>query len=152
MNKKYSVKLSAADQTYIEQKMRDGKTPAGIRKRCMILIMADEHAGLIPTQEEIARRCQVSDVTVFQTIKGYCTLGIENVLCYQKRTDPPKQPIVTGEIEAHIIALACSTPPKGFSRWTIRLLAKRAVELEIIDSIGRETVRTTLKKHNLNRI
>lgn len=150
MNKKYEVRLTTADQAYIQEKLNDAKTSVGIRKRCMILLMVDEHAGTIPTQGEIAQRVGVSDVTVYQTIKTYCLFGIEDTLQYRKRAEPPRRPVITGEVEARIIALACSEPPKGFARWTIRLLAKRAVELEIIESIGRETIRTTLKKHNLS--
>ncbi len=151
MNKKYEVRLNSEDHAHIQKKLNDVKTPAGIRRRCMVLLMADESAGAIPTQAEIAQRCDASEVTVYQTIKDYCRFGIEGALQYRKRAEPPRQPMVTGEVEARIIALACSEPPAGFSRWTIRLLAKRAVELEIVESIGRETIRTTLKKHNSSR-
>ncbi|MGM1023708.1 MAG: hypothetical protein ACQEXV_25015 [Bacillota bacterium] len=57
---------------------------------------------------------------------------------------------MTGEVEARIIALACSEPPKGYARWTIRLLTRRVIELNILESVGRETIRTTLKKQNLS--
>lgn len=150
MNKKYHVQLSETDREYIEMKLNDENTSKSIRKRCNILLMADETAGKPPTQEEIAKRCSVCDVTIYHTIRDYCTNGIEEALQYQSRTKPSREPIVTGEVEARLIALACGEPPQGFSRWTIRLLAQKAVELEIVPAIGRETVRTTLKKHNLN--
>lgn len=150
VNKKHIVRLSQSDQVYIQQKINDKKVSAGIRKRCMVLLLADESAGTIPTQSEIATRCKVSEVTVFQTIKDYCTEGIEHTLQYRKRADSPRKRIVSGEIEAHLIALACSAPPKGFSKWTLRLLTKHAIELDFVHSIGRETIRKTLKKHNLS--
>ena len=143
MNRKYEVRLTTADHTHIQEKLNDAKTSAGIRKRCMILLMVDEQAGTIPTQAEIAQRCNASDVTVYQTIKAYCLFGIEHTLQYRKRAEPPRRRLITGETEARIIALACSEPPKGVTRWTIRLVAKRAVELEILETIGRETIRTT---------
>jgi hypothetical protein len=122
-----------------------------IRKRANILLLADERAGKPMKQEEISVRCGVSDVTVFHTLKDYCTYGFDYTLTF-KRTKATNPPIVTGEAEAHIIALACGEPPQGFSRWTIRLLTERVVELKILDHVSRETVRGTLKKHNLDSV
>jgi hypothetical protein len=87
---------------------------------------------------------------VYQTIKDYYQNGLEYVLRRRKHENPPRTPIVNGEDEARIIALACGEPPEGFSRWSVRLLTNRIVELQIVPSIGRETVRSTLKKHNLS--
>ncbi|BBB90829.1 MAG TPA: helix-turn-helix domain-containing protein [Methylomusa anaerophila] len=150
MNKKYHVKLNDREKEYVYQVMNQDKTCKSVKKRCTILLLADETVGKPPTQEEIAQRCGVSDVTAYQTIKDYSNQGIEYTLRSQKPAQLPRKPIITGEIEARIIALACSEPPKGFSRWTIRLLARKAVELEIIEAVGREAIRTTLKKHNLS--
>jgi len=69
----------------------------------------------------------------------------------KKRATPPVAPKVTGDVEAHIIALCCSSPPEGYSRWTVRLLADKCVELGIIDSISPMTINRTLKKTNLSR-
>lgn len=102
------------------------------------------------TQEEIAARCGVSDVTVYHTVRDYCERGIEYALHFQKREKPPRPAIVTGEKEARIIALACGEPPAGFSRWTVRLLTEKVVELSIMPEVSRETIRRTLKKRNLN--
>jgi hypothetical protein len=71
-------------------------------------------------------------------------------LSFKKRENPTNPPIVTGEKEARLIALACGTPPEGYSRWTVRLLADKAVELDIFPHISRETIRTVLKKQSLN--
>jgi transposase len=150
MNKKYVVGLSEEERQVIVNTVDDRTTPKTIRKRCNVLLFADNMVGEPITQGEIAARIGISDVCVYQTIKGYCLNGLDYVLRRRKHEQPPRKPIVTGEDEARIIALACGEPPEGFSRWSVRLLTKRIVELEIIPSIGRETVRTTLKKLNLS--
>ncbi|WP_226002987.1 helix-turn-helix domain-containing protein [Paenibacillus sp. BJ-4] len=98
----------------------------------------------------MARRSGVSDVTVFYTVKDYCTRGLHETLSYRKRAEPARPSQVTDEVEARIITLACSEPPEGYARWTVRLLTRRVIELNILESVGRETIRTTLKKQNLN--
>ncbi len=74
------------------------------------------------------------------------------LLARKKRETPPVPAKVTGEVEAHVIALACGKPPKGYSKWTLRLLANKAVELGYIDSISHVTVSNILKKTNLSLI
>jgi hypothetical protein len=150
MNKKYTVELSSGERKQIFSTLNATDTPKTIRKRCNVLLLADASVGKPIIQEEIANRCGVSDVCVYQTIKDYCLSGLLHVLRRREHAKPPRSPIVCGEDEARIIALACSEPPEGFSRWSIRLLTERIIELQIVPSIGRETVRTTLKKHNLS--
>jgi len=70
----------------------------------------------------------------------------------KKRETPPVPAKITGEVEAHIIALACSEPPKGCARWTLHLLASKAVELAYVDGLSFKSVQRVLKKHNLNLI
>jgi transposase len=152
MNKKYAVKLTKSERLRVFQTVDCRDTPRTIRKRCNVLLLADLSAGKPIIQEEIALRCGVSDVCVYKTVKDYCIKGLNYVLRRREHETPPRKSIVNGEDEARIIALACGEPPEGFSRWTVRLLAKRIVELQIVPSIGRETVRITLKKHNLNLI
>ena len=152
MNKKYTVALSKEERLLIFETADADNTPKTIRKRCNILLLADTSVGKPIVQEEMAIRCGVSDVCVYQTVKDYCIQGLSYVLRRREHENPPRKPVVTGEDEARIIALACGEPPEGFSRWTVRLLTQRIVELQIVPTIGRETVRTTLKKHSLNRI
>jgi len=150
MNKKYVVKLTEEERLIIF-KTADSKTmPKTIRRRCNVLLLADTSVGRSISQEEISVRCGISDVCVYQTVKDYCTRGIEYVLRRREHKNPPRKPVVTGENEARIIALSCGEPPEGFSRWTVRMLTSRIMELEIVPSIGRETVRSLLKKHNLS--
>jgi hypothetical protein len=80
--------------------------------------------------------------------KAYAERGIEAALKRKKRETPPVKPKITGEVEAHIIALACSEPPKGYAKWSLRLLADKAVELEYIDEISYVSVGAVLKKHS----
>lgn len=150
MSKKYSVSLSEQERLLIFETVDSKDAPKTVRRRCNVLLLADTMLGKPMSQEEIAARCGVSDVCVYQTVKDYCTNGLEYVLRRREHSQPPRKPVVAGEDEARIIALACGEPPEGFTRWTVRLLAKKIVELDIVPSIGRETVRTTLKKHNLS--
>lgn len=150
MKKKYKIKLEAKERGRINQILHDNQTSKGIRNRCMVLMLSDESQGSIPTQAQIARRVGVSDVTVYHTIKDYCTRGLEATLCYRTRPEPGRPCTLTGEDEARIIALACSQPPQGYARWSVRLLTRRVIELNILESVGRETIRMTLKKRNLS--
>ena len=83
---------------------------------------------------------------------SYCEKGLEATINRKKRETPPVPAKVTGEVEAHVAALACSEPPEGYSKWTLRLLADKTVELGYIDSISHVTISTILKKMNLSRI
>jgi len=150
MRKKYKVDLTNADRTYAHDVLDSKETATGFRKRANVLIMLDEGVGKPESHEQVAARCGVSTVTVWQTAKDYCENGIEHALSFQRPENLPRPPIVTGEKEARIIALACGEPPAGFSRWTVRLLTEKIVELSILPAASRETVRRTLKKLNLN--
>ena len=150
MDKKYVVELSESERLLIFETVDSKSTPKTVRKRCNVLLLADTSVGRPMIQDEIAARCGVSDVCVYQTVKDYCQKGLEYVLRRREHEEPPRKPIITGEDEARIIALACGEPPDGCARWSVRLLTNRIVELAIVPSIGRETVRTTLKKHNLS--
>lgn len=76
--------------------------------------------------------------------------SVDEFLTRKKRETPPVEPKVTGDVEAHIIALACSEPPKGYARWTVRLLAEKSVELSFVDSLSPMTVSRLLKKRNIS--
>ena len=150
MNKKYHVKLNELERKAILEEMEKSETPKTIRKRSNILLQVDETLGKPATQEEISKRCGVSDVTVYQTVKDYDTQGLTYVLRRREHEQPPRKRIVTGEKEARIVALACGEAPNGYAKWSIRLLRDKVVELQIVDAICPETIRTTLKKRNLS--
>jgi len=150
MNKKYIVKLTKDERTTILITLTEEKTPKTIRNRCNILLLADTQTGKPLTQEEIATKYQISNICIYKTIKNYRQHGLEYTLRRRTHKTPPRKPIVNGEDEARIITLACSEPPPGYARWSLRLLTNRIIELQIMPTIGRETVRKTLKKQNIN--
>lgn len=150
MNKKYEVLLSLEERSYANEVLNNAKTAPLYRRRANVLLQADESAGKPMRQTEIAKRCGVSVVTVYHTIRDYSESGIQYALSYRKRANPPRAAIVSGEKEARIIALACGEPPKGYSRWTVRLLTEKVVELSILPEASRETIRRTLKKRHLS--
>jgi hypothetical protein len=89
----------------------------------------------------------VSTPTIFNTIKAFSEEGLEAILRFKTPMEPNRKPMVTGEMEARIIAIACGAPPEGYGRWTVRSLTNK-IELDIVPGISRETVRRVLKKRN----
>lgn len=150
MEKKYSVELTEEEHEKVMEALTSKSTSKTVKKRCNILIMSDVSAGKPAKQSEIAIRYRVSVVTVWQTVKDYQTRGLDYVLRGRVHEKPARERIIDGEREAKIVALACSKPPEGYGRWTVRLLTKQVVELGILESVGRETVRTMLKKRSLS--
>ena len=110
-----------------------------------MLLKADE-AGPAWTDEHIAEAFDSRTRTVEKLRERFVTEGFEQVLHGKQREKPPTEKILSGKQEAQVIALRLSPPPKGYANWSLRLLAKRVVALEIADSISHETVRRTLKK------
>jgi hypothetical protein len=100
---------------------------------------------------EISRRLNVSTTTIAKVKKDFFAAeNIKTFLQRKKRDTPPVEPKITGEVEARIIALACSEAPAGCARWTVRLIADKCVELQIVDSLSFKSVQRLLKKHNLS--
>ncbi len=150
MNKKYKVRLQVTEREQIEKLLYSDSTSKGIPHRCLVLPLTDGSQGAIPTQAETASCAGVSEVTAYNTARDYCTRGIQEALRYREHAEPARPSQVIGEIEAWIITPACSEPPQGYARWAIHLLTRRVIELNILESVGRETIRTTLKKRNLS--
>jgi len=143
---KNPVRLTVEEQAGLRAFISKGKASARAIRRAQILLTADENRpGGSLKELEIAERTQVHVNTVYTVRKAYAEQGWEGAIGRKKRVTPPIPPKVTGEVEAKIIALSCSTPPRGRSRWTLELLAERAVELKNIDNISHETVRQVLK-------
>jgi len=144
--KQYVVKLTEDEKTRLQKTVKNGKSPARKITNANILLHLDESKGEVASRSEIAGICHVSESHVYQMSKKYVEQGINSVLERKKRETPPVQPKVTGDIEARIIALSCGEAPEGYSKWTLRLLADKSVELDIIDSISHNTVGHVLKK------
>lgn len=144
MAKKYTVNLSNEEVGVLRSLIKTGKSKARSITRAHILLMASEGK----TDNVIAEFLRVHVSTVERTRTRYVEGGIE--LTVKDRPHPPKKPKLNGEQEAFLIATACSTAPEGRNRWTMKLLAERMVNLNIVDSVSKETVRSYLKKTKLN--
>jgi len=146
--KKYRVKLTEDERDYLKQLISTGKVSARKMNHAQVLLHADECAttGALK-DEEIAKAVHISRLTVERVRKRFVEEGIGSALNpkVQARRRAKK---LDGEAEAFLVATACSAAPTGYKDWTLKLLADRLVECEIVDSISGETVRKTLKKIN----
>ena len=147
---KYVIELSDQDKTRLMEIVKKGSSPARTILRANILLASDKQSDKYMTVSQIANAYHTTPTTVQTVRTSYCKNGLEATINRKKRETPPIPAKVTGEVEAHIIALACGQPPEGYSKWTLRLLADKAVELGYIDSISHVTVSTILKKTNLS--
>ena len=139
---KYPVELTEDERAELEVFLQRGEQPVRAARRARILLMADD--GVV--DREIAEVLGCSRTTAYQVRKRYHERGIDAV--HRKAPDRDYERKLDGEAEARLIAMACSDPPDGRSRWTLRLLANELVTLEEVefDNIAHETVRKTLKK------
>lgn len=147
---KYIIELSEQDRIKLYDIVTKGTSSARKILRANILLASDRRSGKYMTVAEIAKAYHTTPTTVQTVRTSYCEKGLEATINRKKRETPPVPAKVTGEVEAHIIALACSDPPEGYSKWTLRLLADKTVELGYIESISHVTVSSVLKKMNLS--
>ena len=148
---KWYVMLSKSDYKKIKMVQRSKKVPMEAKKRAQILQDLDETGGRVPESiPVICRKRGVSQNTVIYTRKKFAEEGIDATIFRKKRAIPPITPKITGDVEAHIIATACSSPPEGFARWTMQMIADKIVLNGVIESISDEAVRLVLKKRNSN--
>jgi hypothetical protein len=145
--KKYVVRLSAEERAEMEALIRKGKSPAQRLLKARILLKADvSDAGEGWSDNRIIRALETSASMVYRVRKQLVEEGFAAVLSRKQRAMPAVPPIFDGEREAKLVALACSKPPKGRARWTLRLLEKRVVELAIVDRASDSTIHRVLKK------
>ncbi len=150
MNKKHRVLLSADERDQVQALLTSGRLPVRTMKRAQMLLKADQSAaGPGWNDATIAHAFDVHPMTVVGVRRRYMEHGLAAVLHGRYTGHNPA--IVTGEVEAHLIALTCSTPPHGREAWTMQLLADKLVELAVVDRISDETVRQTLKKTRSSR-
>lgn len=149
--KKFIVTLSKKEHEELKQITFKGKHKSQKVINALILLGCDEseHQDKLSTSEEISRVLKISTKKIERVNKRFVVDGIDIALngrkgsrIYTKKVD--------GDFEAHLVALSCSDPPEGFSRWSLRLLADKVVELEYIDNISHESIRRILKKTNSN--
>ena len=150
MRKKYLVRLSEAERAELETLVKTGRTAARKRLQAQLLLKADEgEHGPAWSDAAIRKALDVSIRTVERLRQCLVEEGLETALTGRPQARY-KSPKLDGEQEAHLIAIACSAPPAGRNRWTLRLLADRMVELAYVDTVSYETVRQVLKKMNLS--
>lgn len=153
MRKRYIVTLSSEERSDLQSRIRSGKASAKQLIHARILLKADQTAGGPAWPDvRIAEAVDVDVRTVERIRKRFVEEGFEAALVRKKQDKLSRERKLDGAAEAQLIALACSEPPRGRASWTLQLLADKLVELEVVDSIGRETVRQTLKKTNSSRI
>lgn len=157
MKKVYRVTLSGEERQQLKELVRKGKAKSGKKPsalkltRARILLKADQsHDGPAWTDAQIAEALDLSPKTVFNIRKKWVELGIEQVLERRPQKRPSRVPKLDGKAEAKIIATSCGPAPEGRSRWTLKLLADKTVELGFAESISPETIRKTLKKTSSN--
>lgn len=145
MEKKYIVRLSDEERETLLGVIKARKGSSQKVKRAQILLKADAD-GPNWTDAKIADAFSCRHQTVEEIRQRLVTEGFEVALCGKPRAQPPSPKLLDGEQEAKVIALRLGPPPPGFANWTLRLLAEKVVELELVDSISHETIRRTLKK------
>ena len=146
MAKKYRVTLTVEEQDELRRMIARGKAAARKLAHARVLLQTDEaEGGPARADEDIAAALNVSVRTIERVRQRFVEQGLEAALLPKpaKRIYAGK---LDGEQEAHLIALACSAPPEGKGRWTLRLLAEQMVELQHVDALSHETVRQALKK------
>ena len=147
--KKYVVRLSAEEREYLDQLIRKGKSSAQRLMKARILLKADVgEDGEGWSDNKIIEALGTSVSMLYRVRKQLVEDGLEAVLSRKQRATPAVPKIFDGVKEAKLIALACSEPPKGRVRWTLRLLEEKVVELKIVDKASDNTIGRVLKKHS----
>ena len=153
MKKVYRVTLAEEERQQLEELVRRGNAKSGQKPsalkltRARILLKSDQsHGGPAWTDAQVAEALDLSPKTVFNIRKKWVELGLEQVLERRQQKQPSRVPKLDGKAEAKIIAISCGPAPEGRSRWTLKLLADKTVELGFAESISPETIRKTLKK------
>jgi transposase len=151
MKKKYLVELSEKEREYLHKLISSGSAPARKLNRARILLKTDigNHAEAQEAlnDRQIAQMLETSIATVQRARERFYEGGLQTAL-ERSKPDRVYRRSLEGRAEAHLIALACSEPPRGRDRWSLRLLADKAVELGIVEKVSHETIRKTLKKTN----
>jgi len=145
--KSHRVKLSKQERQCLQKIVASGTDQARKITRCRVLLLADEAQG--KTDEEISDALGICLTTIFNIRRRYHHGGLEQAIHEAPRSGQP--PKFNGKAMAKITAIACSKPPEGHARWSLRLLADRVVALDIVERISYQSIRNILKKTNLSR-
>lgn len=147
MAKRYVVTLTAEERDELTELVRVGKGKANERLHAQIILKADQgDGGPAWTDAQIADAFGVRVRTVERVRERLVEGGLQAAVRRKPQARPSRERLLDGRAEARLVQLACSEPPAGAARWTLRLLAGRLVELEVVESVSHETVRRVLKK------
>ena len=151
MPRQHIVVLTPEERGRLRTLLRRDATTAMQQRRARILLAAETRAGYpVQTDVAVAIAVGVDARTVARVRAEFARFGLERALAGQRRVFPPRHLLDSAQ-EARLVTLACAAPPPGHAQWTLRLLADRFVELEVVPAISHETVRQTLKKTRSNR-
>ena len=148
--KKYIVRLKKQERLHLLDIIHKGKSSAELNKKARILLKADQHQDQWLTDKQIASAVDVSVPTVERLRKRFVEEGFEVCLTRSPRKSPAHNLKLDGHLEAKIVTLACSEPPRGSSRWTLQLISDQLVSLNYVDKISLSTVYRGLKKTKSN--
>ena len=148
------VELKQKERAELEKFCAKGTHSVRLVNRAKIILALDQAGGRLGEKQEVlAERIGVSRQTIIDARDTFLALkSVPLFLQRKKRETPPVPPKITGEVEARIIALACSKAPEGYARWTLRLLAEKCVELRYSESLSHMSISRLLKKRSLNPI
>lgn len=148
--KVFRVGLSAADREFLIKLVTTGVHSARMIMRARVLLELDENVGPVPDRAVVAQRVATSTNTVCAVAKRFTETDgdVLATIGRKQRQTPPVAPIVTGEVEARLIALACSSPPEGYSRWSLRLLERHVALVADLPDLDHSTIGRVLKKRN----
>ena len=147
MSTKYSVMLSSAERMWLEEITHKGKQSASkvLQARALLLCDIGEQGAAWPVHK-ISEALGISSGTINNLKKHVVMDGLASAFARKPRETPPREVRYDGTFDAHVVALACSAPPQGYHRWTVRLLAKKIVELQIVPEASHMSVHRALKK------
>ena len=151
MAPRYRVTLTQDERSDLESLTKKGKTHARKFMRARALLLCDAGPGGPAWKvADVAKALGVTTRTIENLKKRFVEDGLDVALERKKREKPPREVVFDGAFEARLLALACSEPPEGYQRWTVRLLADKVVELDIAPSVSPMTIQRALKKMNLS--
>lgn len=145
---KYRVTLSEDERSELKGIVVSRKSSKLSRKRAYLLMALDEAVAPALSDEDAAKALGMSASTAQAVRRLFVLEGFGAALRGKPRANPPTPPKIDGELEARLVQMACSKPPQGYGRWSLRLLTSRFIELAYPDGISHETVRGVLKKTN----
>ncbi len=150
--KEFTVTLTAGDRAKLKKVVSSGRHPARMITRARVLLALDESRGSSPDRRVVAENLGTSESTVYLVAKAFTSHAgrVDEVIARKKRATPPVEPKITGDVEARLIALACTDPPAGRARWTLRLLERQVALTEGMPPMDHSTIGRVLKRGRLS--